>query len=162
MKKRYILLFFAILFGIVAFILINSVPTNAPLGEEVVPVTQPTSNTSGLNPEPAPVVGNDRIVITAPAVGKPISSPLTLSGKSAGWYFEGSFPVDLTDDNGKIIAQSYVTAQGDWMTAEFVPFLGTIKFTVPAGVTNGYLVFKKDNPSGEPQYDQSFSLPVTF
>jgi len=160
MKKRYILLFFIILFGIVAFILINSVPIQAPVSE-VVPVTTTTDNSS-LTPEPAPVAGNDRVVIDMPRTGTHITSPLTLSGKAAGWYFEGSFPVDLTDDKGKIIAQSYVTAQGDWMTAEFVPFLGTINFTVPTGVTHGYLVFKKDNPSGEARFDESFSLPVIF
>ena len=160
MKKRYILLFLVILFGIVIFVMVASTPAETPTN--VVPVngTQTSGNT--LSPEPAPVAGHDRIRVTTPKPGQRISSPLTLKGESAGWYFEGSFPIELTDDKGNVIAQKYVTAQGDWMTSDFVPFLGTLEFTVPKGVTHGYLVFKKDNPSGEARFDDEFSLPVTF
>jgi hypothetical protein len=159
MKKRYILLFFIILFGIIAFILATTTPTQAPM------LIEPNNNNQGgstLSPEPTPVASNEKIKVTAPTAGSRITSPLTLSGASAGWYFEGSFPVDLTDDKGKIIAQGYVTAQGDWMTSEFVPFLGTLEFSVPTGVTHGYLIFRKDNPSGEARFDEEYSLPVTF
>ncbi|MBY0328474.1 Gmad2 immunoglobulin-like domain-containing protein [Patescibacteria group bacterium] len=163
MKKRYIILFCAVLFGIVAFIVVTSLPTQTPMTDMGAVTGGATSDTSGLTPEPAPVAGHDRIVVTSPVMGKSsISSPLMLTGEAAGWYFEGSFPVDLTDDTGKIIAQGYVTAQGDWMTSDFVPFKGTLEFTVPSGVTHGYLVFKKDNPSDNRQLDDSFSLPVIF
>jgi len=158
MKKRYILLFFIILFGIIAFILVNSTPSQAPMST----VTDPVPTGSTLAPEPTPAPVHEKIKVVNPTAGSKIISPLTMSGTAAGWYFEGSFPVDLTDDKGNIIAQKYVTAQGDWMTAEFVPFLGTLEFTVPAGVTRGYLIFRKDNPSGEARFDDEFSLPVTF
>lgn len=159
MKKRYILLFFIVLFGIVAFILVTSTPTQAPM--TIVPSGTTQQNTTQY-PEPVPTTQNEHIIVTSPAEGSRITSPLTLTGSSAGWYFEGSFPVELTDDQGNIIAQKYVTAQGNWMTADFVPFKGTLEFTVPTGVTRGYLIFKKDNPSGEARFDEEFLVPVTF
>ncbi len=63
---------------------------------------------------------------------------------------------------GNKIAESYVTAKSNWMTTDYVPFEGELKFAVPEGVTEGKLVFQKSNPSGLPQYDVSVSIPVKF
>ncbi len=109
------------------------------------------------------------IFIETPEKGGEISSPLTVSGVVKGpWFFEASFPIVLTDWDGKIIGQSYATAQGDWMTTDYVRFAGEIKFTKPENpgnqdyVKRGFLIFKKDNPSGLPQYDDSREIPVIF
>lgn len=156
MKKRYILLFVIVLFGITAFILVVSAPTET---------TAPTTQNPGdfLGPQPAPAAEHDLIRVTAPKAGQKISSPLSITGQARGnWYFEASFPITLTDAEGNIIAQKYATAQGEWMTTDFVPFEGTLEFTVPAGVTRGYLILQKDNPSGEARFDDQIELPVTF
>ncbi len=106
---------------------------------------------------------NQMIQVASPQPGDTVSSPLQLTGQATGlWFFEASAPVVVEDTNGNVLGQSYVTAQGDWMTTNFVSFSGNISFNVPAGVTNGFIIFKKDNPSGEPQFDDELAVPVQF
>jgi hypothetical protein len=110
---------------------------------------------------------SDLIIVEEPLAGTTISSPLTVKGKARGtWYFEGDFPLILTDWDGKIIAEWYATALDDWMVESFVPFEGVIEFEDP-GFSNGYinrgtLIFRKDNPSGISQYDDALEIPVFF
>jgi hypothetical protein len=93
----------------------------------------------------------------------PLTSPLTLSGEVPGnWSFEASFPVQLTDDDGNVLAEGVAQLEGDWMTEEMVPFSVTLTFDPPAEGTAGFLILKKDNPSGLPENDDSVSIPVTF
>lgn len=99
--------------------------------------------------------------------GDAIASPLRIVGEARGpWYFEASFPVVLTDGDGLIIAQGNGQAQGEWMTTEFVPFEATLEFTVPANADafgrRGTLIFKNDNPSGDPTRDKAVEIPVRF
>ena len=114
-----------------------------------------------------PVPQHELIHLTSPLPNAEISSPLTLTGEARGtWYFEASFPVFLTDWDGKIIAQGIATAQGDWMTTAFVPFTATLTFTT-ADISGQYakrgtLILKKDNPSGLPQYDDAVEIPIRF
>ena len=111
----------------------------------------------------------DLIRVSNPAGMSTISSPLSLSGQARGnWFFEASAPVTLVNWDGLIIAEGFVTATGDWMTTEFVPFTGTLNFTSPYKVGNqdfmkrGTLIFKKDNPSGLPENDDALEIPVLF
>lgn len=92
-----------------------------------------------------------------------VSSPLTINGEARGnWFFEASFPVVLTDWDGRIIAQGIATAQGEWMTTEFVPFTAKLEFVAdPAAYSNrGSLILQKDNPSGLPEHDDALEVPV--
>lgn len=162
MKKRYVVLFFVILFGALIWLLATaSMPKNAPAAPDA-------ANTVDLGPSQnkpisTPLAYKDMIVIESPRTNDSIKSSVTVTGRARGnWFFEASFPVSITDSAGNVLGQKYATAQGEWMTTEYVPFEGTISFTVPAGVTNGYIVFRKDNPSGEPQFDDAVSLPVVF
>lgn len=92
--------------------------------------------------------------------GQEISSPLTVEGEARGtWFFEADFPIKITDEQGNILGTSYVQAQGDWMTKDFVPFKGKIFYTSRTG-GNGFLVLSKDNPSGLPEYDKEIKIPV--
>lgn len=107
----------------------------------------------------------DLITVDSPAAGQAVSSPLTVSGKARGqWYFEGSFPIIVTDWDGKIIDQGHAEAQGEWMTELYVPFKGTISFTLPPDTPQkrGAVIFKKDNPSDMREHDDSFEVPVVF
>lgn len=158
MKKRYIFLIFLVLFGALLWILLKTIQ------EPTVRVPGETSVTTDINQIPTTAT-HDMVVVTSPYPGEKISSPLSVSGSArGGWFFEGSFPIDITDYEGNIIAQKYATAQGDWMVPRTVevPFTGTIEFTVPEGVTRGYVVFKKDNPSDDRSLDDEFSIPVIF
>jgi hypothetical protein len=108
---------------------------------------------------------SELILVRNPKPLAAISSPLNVSGVArSGWFFEGSFPVTVTDWNGLIIGEGFVTAQGDWMTTEFVPFTGEIVFTVATDTPyrRGTVIFQKDNPSGLPENDDALEIPVNF
>jgi len=113
---------------------------------------------------------NNLIHVTYPNPGDIISSPVTLVGEARGnWYFEASFPVTIVDWDGLIIGQGHAEAQSDWMTTEYVPFKATLEFTRPAisdfdkaYANRGAVIFKNDNPSGDPSKDASIEVPVLF
>src|SRR3989344_406857 len=99
--------------------------------------------------------------------GDAVTSPLGITGEARGtWFFEASFPVTLTDWDGKIIAQLPAQAIGDWMTEEYVPFGVTLTFDTPTPgdptVNRGFLILQKDNPSGLPEHDDALEIPVIF
>ncbi len=117
-------------------------------------------------PQPTTVCGDqkqpDEVLVTNPKVNQAVNSPLTVEGQARGnWFFEASFPVELIDDQGNILGQSYVQAQSDWMTEKFVPFKGEINYQATA-TTTGKLILKNDNPSGLPEYDKRIEMPVVI
>lgn len=94
--------------------------------------------------------------------GQEITSPLTVTGQVRGtWFFEASFPIKITDEQGNILGSSFVQAQSDWMTEDFVEFKGTITYVSKTG-GKGFLVLAKDNPSGLPEYDKELKIPVVL
>jgi hypothetical protein len=50
------------------------------------------------------------------------------------------------------------------MTSEFVPFTGSVSYTLPSGATSteGFVVFMNDNPSGDPARDLTVRVPVVL
>lgn len=114
---------------------------------------------------------SDLIRLARPRPLDRVSSPLTLTGEARGyWFFEATFPIVLTNWDGVIIAQGYATADGEWMTEDFVPFTATVAFENPAfpGAPEdhfsrrGSLILQKDNPSGLPEHDDALEIPVRF
>ncbi len=110
---------------------------------------------------------SDIIIVTEPQAMAEITSPLTFTGEARGnWFFEASFPVSLVNWDGMIIAEGIATAQGEWMTIEFVPFEGTIEFENPSFEDDfsqrGILIFQKANPSGLPENDDTLEIPISF
>lgn len=106
----------------------------------------------------------DRIRVETPIPESTIFSPLTIQGEARGtWFFEASFPVILTDWDGRVIAEGHAEATSDWMTEAYVPFTATLSFEADTSVSNrGTLILKKDNPSGLPEYDDAFEYTVFF
>jgi hypothetical protein len=105
----------------------------------------------------------DLITIDSPRPTATVSSPLTITGKARGtWYFEASFPIELQDSSGKVIAQHYAEAQGEWMTENFVPFKATLTYPAQPTGSRGKLILRKDNPSGLSQNDDSLIIPIVF
>ncbi len=107
------------------------------------------------------------IRLNDPRPNQKIESPLVIEGEARGtWFFEGDFPVVLTDWDGKIIAQGFATAQGEWMTENFVPFKATLDFESPDYIGDfskgGSLIFKKDNPSDLPENDDALEIPILY
>jgi hypothetical protein len=104
----------------------------------------------------------DQIKVTKPQPNQLVESPLAIEGEARGtWFFEASFPVELIDANGDIIAAHFAQAQGEWMTEDFVAFKSELIFEKPASDT-GVLLLKKDNPSGLPENDAKIEIPVRF
>jgi hypothetical protein len=100
--------------------------------------------------------------VDSPASGQTVASPLAVRGSARGpWYFEATFPVTLLDANGNRLAQSHATAQGEWMTTDWVPFTASLGFPTPATNT-GTLVLENSNPSGDPARALSVRVPVRF
>ena len=107
----------------------------------------------------------DKIKLTCPRPGDTISSPITIPGEArATWYFEASFPIMITDWDGRIIGEGHAEAQSDWMTSEFVPFKAVVTFqnATTTYSNRGTLILKKDNPSGLPEHDDALEIPVVL
>jgi hypothetical protein len=122
------------------------------------PAGNPETQNSGNAAEKAGL-----IVLETPRPGEVITSPLLVKGRARGnWYFEASFPVVLLAGDGSVLAEHYASAEGDWMTENFVPFSSTLSFTVPPNTKGGTLILKRDNPSGLPENEDQLVVPVSF
>jgi hypothetical protein len=122
----------------------------------------------GGNPAPdAPqntaLATSSDIVIFSPIKNQAVVSPIVIRGKAKGnWFFEASFPVRLVDENENVVGTGHAEADGDWMTSDFVNFTATIEYTRASTTDSGLLVFKNDNPSGDPARDKYFYMPVVL
>lgn len=107
----------------------------------------------------------DLIRIDSPDPQEEVGSPIIVSGEARGyWFFEASFPITVVDWDGRIIGDGFATADGEWMTEEFVPFSGQINYVLPADTPykRGAIIFRKDNPSGLLEHDDALEIPVVF
>jgi Immunoglobulin-like domain of bacterial spore germination len=112
---------------------------------------------------------SDLVKVATPPGMTVVTSPIILKGQARGnWFFEASAPVSLVNWDGLIIAEGIITADGEWMTTEFVPFTGSLGFTSPYKdgdpdfMKRGAIIFQKDNPSGLPENDDTLEIPVLF
>jgi hypothetical protein len=108
------------------------------------------------------IEANSLINVFSPLPQQTIKGTVEITGQARGsWFFEASFPIKIVDDKNNELAAGIATAQSDWMTEDFVPF--TASLVLPAtNASRGFVVFHKDNPSGLPANDDSFSVPVKF
>ncbi len=120
-----------------------------------------TNEQNITNTNTNPPIANP-IKITTPEANAEVVSPITITGQARGpWFFEASFPIKIIDDKDIELGQGIAQAQGEWMTEDWVSFSATLSFN-PTTSTTGFIVFQKDNPSGLPQNDASFKLPIKF
>lgn len=135
-------------------------PVVTPVVTEVTPPAPPASSVA-VTPAPSNPY-ESLITVSAPSGGATIKSPLSISGQARGtWYFEASFPIELLDASGNTIGRSIATADGEWMTENFVPFNSTLIWSTTTA-TSGTLILHRDNPSGLPEHDKSVRIPVMF
>lgn len=103
------------------------------------------------------------ITVETPEFGAAIASPVTISGEAPGfWFYEAQFTVELYTEDDEYLGVAQLTAEGDWMTEEMVPFSGVLEFEVPEGVDRGYLQFVKANASGLPENEEFANWPIIF
>lgn len=144
--------------GVIVFLYNQNQNLKKKLAEyQITPVTVAT-------PSPMPeTVNQEGPTISSPSARSKIISPLTVTGiVPAGWMFEGIFPVKLLDSEDNIIAQASAkeVTSGSWQSGNPVEFTATLTFKSSTG--SGTLVLSNDNPSGEPENDKEFEIPVAF
>jgi hypothetical protein len=116
--------------------------------------------TPSATPTPASPTQSE-VQLQTPQSGQVVTSPLQITGSAPGtWFFEAQILGKLLDENGAVIAQTPLMAEGEWMTTEMVPFSGEISFSKPAIGNSVTLVIENDNPSGLPEHSKSFSVPL--
>ena len=104
----------------------------------------------------------DEIIVENPRPNQKIASPLEIKGRARGtWYFEANFSAELFDANDKRLGTAIITARGDWMTEDFVPFTGELSFDTPA-TEKGRLIIRNANPSDFPENSKELIIPVAF
>lgn len=147
--------------GVVIFILRYVQPTYETPGTVVIPtqeITNQATDTANENIDDS----IETVIILAPQANSLVTTPLVIQGQAIGtWFFEAALPLQIMDANNTIIGKGVASAQADWMTENLVPFVGTIEFTTPATPT-GWIVIRANNPSGLPENDDEFRMPVRF
>ncbi|KKQ66983.1 MAG: hypothetical protein US86_C0002G0100 [Candidatus Daviesbacteria bacterium GW2011_GWA2_38_24] len=104
----------------------------------------------------------DLIRVEEPRPNAVVTNPLSIKGEARGnWFFEADFPVRLVDENGNELGRAIATANGDWMTENFVPFASELIFTAQAP-GRGTLILEKNNPSGLKEQADELRIPVNF
>lgn len=126
-------------------------------GQKPTPTPAPT-----LTPSPSLGVG---IVVTSLQPNDVISSPLKIDGyvNGGGWIaFEGQVgTVNLLDANGRMISSSILAVPGEWMKNPPINFETMMMFEKPQ-TEIGSLIFKSENPSGNPDNNKEYTLPIRF
>ncbi len=177
MQRNLVILCLTIIVGIFIVIILRVTPFR-----EVGPITiEPHACTldamicpdgsavgrTGPNCEfaPCPTPTDNLIIIDTPQPNQTVTSPITISGKARGpWYFEATFPIVVVDWDGLIIGEGFATAQGDWMTTEFVPFTASVTYSLPSTTPykRGAVIIQKSNASGLPEHDDAREIPILF
>lgn len=92
-----------------------------------------------------------------------ISLPFTVTGEARGnWFFEANLPIRVEDRDGNVLQQTYATAQGEWMTTDFVPFRSEPINPENLTANQGFIIIAKDNPSGLPEHNEESRYLVLF
>ena len=90
-----------------------------------------------------------------------VTSPIHIEGKARGnWFFEATFPIELVDTDGNMLASVIARAESDWMTTDYVNFTADIEYNKSTTTSHALIILKNDNPSGLPEFDQSIFIPV--
>lgn len=125
------------------------------------------NNAENKDENESEIAKNGSLVVENPKINQVINSPLELRGEVRGtWLFEGTSEVVLTDWDGRIIAETYIEAQENWMNENFVPFKATLEFQKPEDIgafsDSGSIIFQKANPSGLPEKDDALEFSIRF
>lgn len=152
------ILLFIVIIAMVTMLFTLPGKTPAPVATttpEVVTPTPPVTETPSVD-QPL----SARVVVRTPAKNSTVGTTFAVTGEAPGnWFFEADFPIQVRDKDGNVIARTFASAQGEWMTTEQVGFASTII------VEGGYkgpatLILVKNNPSGLPEHDDAVEIPI--
>ncbi len=124
----------------------------------LTPIPTETQTKGGITQETGTPVKIKSVYLVSP-----IKGPLVIKGTvEPGWMFEGVMPVKLLDATRVEIASGSAkeTVPGSWQSGKTVEFSVELTFTTDSA--SGFLVFQNDNPSGLPENQKSFEMPVKF
>lgn len=147
-----------------------ALPTQTAVNQNAGPATGGAESAVVTEADRQAVVSKQDVIrVSTPDLGATIDSPVTITGEARGyWFFEASFPIALVNRSGQTIAEGIATAEGDWMTEDFVPFSATINFRSPylSGdpqfMSHGAIVLIRDNPSDLPENDDQLFIPIQY
>lgn len=104
----------------------------------------------------------NEINVSKPQPNARVTNPLVITGQARGiWFFEANFSAELFDADDNSLGTAIIQAEGEWMTDEFVPFSGKLEFS-PPNTRIGKLVVYNANPSGLPENEKEFIIPIRF
>lgn len=96
-------------------------------------------------------------------MGDKVMTPFVINGEVPGnWSSEGSFTIEVVDDQENVIGKSTAVLDGDWMTDNYVNFSANIEYNLPTNTPEGRVILQKDNPSGLSENDDSVEIQVWF
>lgn len=127
----------------------------APVQEEGETIQVATSSlpSEGLAPL------HERVYVSSPTPHSAVGETFVVKGEAPGpWFFEASFPIQVRDGEGSVIARTHANARGEWMTTEQVQFESTVHVGAYRGAA--VLVLMRDNPSGLPEHDDALEIPI--
>ncbi len=138
-------------------------PPSAPTPEPAIPpVAEEPALPEGVYQTKQGHLDRIRTIALVNAENGRLRSPLLIVGEARLWYFEATFPIRLLNEAGREIAVGYASADGEWMTEDWVPFTAELTFSPQPLGSRGTLVLEKDNPSGLPENDDRVEIPVKF
>jgi hypothetical protein len=140
----------------------NTTPGSGEMNGELTPSDEMTQEIlPDVTIQPGPEV--TQVEVVSPAANEVVTSPVMVDGiVPPGWMFEGQLTLRLLDDQQQLIVEAPGLEKypGSWQTGESIEFSGSLEFTTSAAT--GTLVVAKANPSGLPENEDSFSVPVRF
>ncbi len=131
-------------------------------GNQVLETDPPVCSTPDGKTFVGQTTASADVVLDTPQFGDLVASPLTITGKAKGtWFFEANLPIELKDEQGNVIAQQGYHTDDNWMTEDYVNINTQLTFPTPA-TDYGVLIIHNDNPSGMPENDKQYAVPVRF
>lgn len=110
-----------------------------------------------VTPTPTP----PEIILSEPFSGSAIQSPVMIKGTAPkGWTFEAAITIIVEDAQRKKISGGSFPTKEIEGSDNLVSFSISIPYSTK--MTAGFVTVKNDNPSGLPENEKSFSIPVTF
>jgi hypothetical protein len=152
-RAQWAIIIFLLVVIAVLLWLLFSTPSPKRQNTSAVATTTVATSTNGIEPL------SSRVSIAVPASGATVPKDFVVQGSAPGnWFFEASFPVQVRDPDGVIVGRTHANALGEWMTTANVHFEATVHVDSYSGPAT--LVLLKDNPSGLPENDDSFSISI--
>ena len=109
---------------------------------------------------PGAPVAEEPVRLTSPL--DETSLPLVIKGEARGyWFFEAQFPIEVVSDSGAVISTGIASADGEWMTENYVPFTAVIKGGVTER-TRAKIILRRNNPSGLEENAGQVSVPIVI